>query len=141
VNGIGVAVLIATLALATAVGLVLRARSGRLRSGGTATEGWRLAGAEPRDGDRVLLLQLSSAVCGPCRQTAALLTELTKRRPGVVHRDIDVAEQPDVARELGVMRTPTVVVFDRHGGELLRVTGVPRGAELEERIAPQLTSA
>jgi hypothetical protein len=39
------------------------------------------------------------------------------------------------------MRTPTVVVFDRSGGELLRVTGVPRPAELEARIAPQLTSA
>ncbi len=59
----------------------------------------------------------------------------------MVHREVDVAERPDVARELGVMRTPTVVAFDRSGRELLRVTGVPRPAELEARIAPQLTSA
>jgi thiol-disulfide isomerase/thioredoxin len=140
VDGIGVAVLIGTLVLATVVGLVLRARAGRLRTGGGATQGWRLAGGEPRDGDRVLLLQLSSPVCTPCRQTAALLTDLVRRRPGVVHREVDVAEQPDVARELGVMRTPTVVAFDRSGGELLRVTGVPRATELEARLAAQLTS-
>jgi thiol-disulfide isomerase/thioredoxin len=141
VDAIGVAVLIGTLVLATVAGFVLRARSGRLRTGGGATDGWRLAGDGPRESDRVLLLQLSSPVCTPCRQTSALLTDLARRRAGVVHREVDVAEQPGVARELGVMRTPTVVVFDRIGGELLRVTGVPRPAELEARIAPQLTSA
>ena len=140
-NGVGIAVLLGTLVLATVAGLVLRARSGRLRSGGAATEGWQLAGAEPGAGDRVLLLQLSSPVCTPCRQTAALLTDLAARRAGVVHRELDVAERPDVARELGVMRTPTVVAFDRNGGELLRVSGVPRMAELEQRIAPELATA
>jgi thiol-disulfide isomerase/thioredoxin len=141
VSGVGLAVLVGTLVLATVAGLVLRSRSGQLRTGGGATEGWRLAGDEPGDGDRVLLLQLSSPICTPCRQTATLLADLTQRRPGVVHREIDIAEQPDVARELGVMRTPTVVAFDRRGRELLRVTGVPRAAELEARIAPELASA
>jgi thiol-disulfide isomerase/thioredoxin len=138
VPDVGLTVLLGTLLLATVAGLVLRARSGRLRTGGHATRGWNLAGAEPGDQDRVLLLQLSSPVCTPCRRTAELLTDLVRRRPGVVHREVDVAEQPDVARELRVMRTPTVVAFDRRGSELLRVTGVPRTAELEERIAAAL---
>ncbi len=140
-QGVGLAVLLGTLLVVTVAGLVLRARSGRLRTGGGAAGGWQLAGADPADGDRVLLLQLSSPVCTPCRRTAELLTDLVQRRPGIVHREVDVAEQPDVARELGVMRTPTVVAFDRHGGELLRVTGVPRTAELEERIADALDPA
>ena len=131
----------ATLVLATAVGLVLRSRNGRLRTGGIATGGWALAGASSNGSDRVLLLQLSSPVCSPCRQTAALLTELSARRPGVVHREIDVAERPDVARELSVMRTPTVVAFGPDGSELLRVSGVPRLPELEAAIAPGLASA
>jgi thiol-disulfide isomerase/thioredoxin len=141
VPDVGLAVLLGTLLLATVAGLVLRVRAGRLRTGRGATRGWQLAGAEPAAADRVLLLQLSSPVCTPCRRTAELLTDLVGRRPGVVHREVDVAEQPDVARELGVMRTPTVVAFDRHGGELLRVTGVPRTAELEERIAAALGPA
>jgi thiol-disulfide isomerase/thioredoxin len=139
VGGTGIAVLVGTLVLATVVGLVLRARDGRLRTGGAGSGGWALAGSTPQARDRVLLLQLSSPVCAPCRQTAALLTQLSERRPAVVHREIDVAERPDVARELHVMRTPTVIAFDRAGTELLRVSGVPRLSDLEAGIAAQLT--
>jgi thiol-disulfide isomerase/thioredoxin len=138
IDAAGVWALVATLVLATAVGLVLRSRNGRMRTGGIATGGWALAGASSSGSDRVLLLQLSSPVCSPCRQTAALLTELSARRPGVVHREIDVAERPDVARELSVMRTPTVVAFGPDGSELLRISGVPRLPELEAAIAPGL---
>ena len=136
----GVAVLVGTLVLATAVGLVLKSRDGRLRAG-TAAGGWALAGAIPDAGEQVLLLQLSSPVCTPCRQTAGVLAELTARTAGVVHREIDVADRPEVARELGVMRTPTVVAFDRAGAELLRFSGVPRVAEVEAALAPALGAA
>ena len=135
---LGAGVLLATLLTATVVGLVLRARNGRLRRG-RAEGGWALAGLRPADGERVLLLQLSSPVCAPCRRTAALLTEFRSRQPRVVHHEVDVAERPDVARTLDVLRTPTVVAFDRSGAELLRVSGVPRAADLEAALAPHLT--
>lgn len=136
----GLVVLLAVLAVAGVAGAVLRARAGKLRTGGDASGGWVLAGRTPAAGERVLLLQLSSPVCTPCRQTAAVLGELVGRTPAIVHREIDVADRPDIARELGIMRTPTVVAFDRAGGELLRVSGVPRAAELESALAPALTA-
>lgn len=134
------AVLVGTLVLATGAGLWLRSRDGRPRTGAppAAVGGWVLAGHAPAPADRVLLLQISSPVCTPCRQTADLLTGLAARTPGVVHREIDVAEDPAPARELGVLRTPTVVAFDRSGVELLRVSGVPRLGDLEAALAPQL---
>jgi thiol-disulfide isomerase/thioredoxin len=138
VDMVGAGVLLATLLVATAVGLVLRARNGRLRHG-RAEGGWALAGRRPADDERVLLLQLSSPVCAPCRRTAALLTDLRTRDPRIAHLEVDVAERPDVARALDVLRTPTVVAFDRSGAELLRVSGVPRTADLEAALAPQLT--
>jgi hypothetical protein len=64
-----------------------------------------------------------------------VLADLTARTTGVVHREVDVADRPDVARALNVMRTPTVVAFDRAGSELLRVSGVPRAAELESVLS------
>jgi thiol-disulfide isomerase/thioredoxin len=133
VDAIGVAVLLGTLVLATAAGLALRARDGRLRRGRGAG-GWALAGVAPRPEDRLLLLQLSSPVCAPCRRTAALLGEWTGGRRGVVHREVDVAERPEVARALDVLRTPTVVAFDRTGTEVLRVSGVPSTADLETAL-------
>jgi thiol-disulfide isomerase/thioredoxin len=134
VDPLGTAVLLVTLAAAGAVGLVLRRRDGRRRRGG-ARGGWALAGLVPGDGDRVLLLQLSSPVCSPCRRTAELLADFRAGRDGVVHHEVDVSERPDLARALAVLRTPTVVAFDRAGDELLRVSGVPRPADLEAALA------
>lgn len=163
VDLVGLAALVGVLMLATAAGLVMRARSGRVhgggRHGGMADQGrarqgevptggepedggggWALAARTPTADERVLLLQLSSPVCAPCRQTAAVLDDLASRTPGIVHSEIDVAERPEVARELHVLRTPTVVAFDRSGAELLRVSGVPRVTELASALAPALVT-
>ncbi len=137
-SSVGVAVLVGTLVLATAVGLVRRARDGRVRTrrGAAGPGELRPVGAE-----RVLLLQLSSPACTPCRQTAAVLTELVARTPGLAHREIDVAERPDIARDLHVLRTPTVVALDRAGSEVLRVSGVPRVSDLVTGLGPALGPA
>jgi len=139
VNG-GLIVLVTVLVLATGVGQLLRARNGKLRAGGTAQGGWALAGRTPTVDEHVLLLQLSSPVCAPCRQTAAVLDRLAAETPGLVHAELDVAEHPEVAQTLSVLRTPTVVAFDRSGAELLRVSGVPRASELASALAPALAS-
>jgi thiol-disulfide isomerase/thioredoxin len=137
VDVLGLLAVVGALVLATVVGLVLRARSGRVRTG-TATGGWALAERTPSAHERVLLLQLSSPVCAPCRRTAAVLAGLATGTAGVVHVEVDVAEHPEVARSLHVLRTPTTVAFDRAGGELLRVGGVPRVTELASALAPAL---
>lgn len=134
---VGVVVLVVVLVLATGAGLALRAREGRVRRGRGAG-GWALAGRAPTAADRVLLLQLSSPVCAPCRRTAEVLDALRARRPGIVHHEVDVAQHPDIARALNVLRTPTVVAFDHTGAELLRVSGVPRPDDLETALAPAL---
>jgi thiol-disulfide isomerase/thioredoxin len=77
-------------------------------------------------------------VCAPCRQTATLLDELSTTTPGLVHVEVDVSDRPEVAAELGIMRTPTTVAFDRSGTELLRVSGVPRRPDLVDAITPSL---
>lgn len=145
-------VLLLVLGAATAFGLLRRARDGRIRQAGSGypdgpdestpgaarPDGWQLAGGRPSGDEQVLLLQLSSPVCAPCRQTAAVLGEWVTRTPGLAHREVDVAEDPGVAGALGVLRTPTVVAFDRAGHELLRVSGVPRLPELANALAPAL---
>lgn len=137
VDLLGATVLVGVLVVATVVGLVQRARDGRIRTAAAASAsagGWALAGTAPADDERVLLLQLSSPICSPCRRTAEVLGSWATDRPDVAHREVDVAERPDVARALGVFRTPTVVAFDRAGSELLRVSGVPRVADLEAAL-------
>lgn len=117
------------------LGVLLRRRSGRLRtSSGGGADGWALAGVRPGADDRVLLLQLSSPVCAPCRTTAGVLAGLASGEPGMRHVEVDVAERVDIARALGVLSTPTTVAFDRDGAEILRVSGVPRADELHDAL-------
>ena len=123
--------LVAVLVVATAIGLVMQRRNGHVRRATEGTpEGWALADVDPGTDDRVLLLQLSSPICTPCDRTREQLTALADEHDGIRHVDVDIAERPDVARALHVMRTPTTVAFDRDGTELLRVGGVPRPADL-----------
>ena len=137
-SAVGAIVLVAVLALATVVGVALQRRAGRVRTTREAdTSGWSLAGTAPAPDDRVLLLQLSSPICTPCRQTAARLSELA-RRPGLRHVEVDIADDPDVARQLHVMRTPTTIAFARDGRELLRISGVPRRQELLDALDTEL---
>jgi thiol-disulfide isomerase/thioredoxin len=138
VSAAGAIVVVAVLAVATLVGVVMQRRAGRVRAAATVdTSGWALARLTPEPDDRVLLLQLSSPVCTPCRQTAVQLGELA-RRPGLRHAEIDVADEPEVARELHVMRTPTTIAFSRDGRELLRVSGVPRRQDLLDALDTEL---
>jgi thiol-disulfide isomerase/thioredoxin len=138
VSAVGAIVLVAVLAVATVVGGVLQRRAGRVRAAAMAdTSGWALADVTPEPDDRVLLLQLSSPICTPCRQTAVQLGELA-RRPGLRHVEVDIADEPEVAARLHVMRTPTTTAFARDGREVLRVSGVPRRQELLDALDTEL---
>lgn len=145
---VGAVVVLAVLAVATVIGLVMRARAGRVRTtesvegdrSAAETSGWDLANLVPDPDDRVLLLQLSSPVCAPCRQTSAQLSELADKETGLRHVEIDVADDPDAARALHVMRTPTTIAFARDGRELLRVSGVPRRRELLDALDTELAA-
>ncbi|MFD7655276.1 TlpA family protein disulfide reductase [Actinosynnema sp. NPDC059797] len=160
----GVWGLLAAVAAVVVVGLLLRARDGRIRhapprtgSAGTGSAGTGAtgtgAGAEQADpGDRlpgpvrdlldarasVTLVQLSTSFCTTCKRTRALLGDLADRTRGLRHVELDVTDLPEVARDLGVLRAPTTLALDRAGAELLRVGGVPEPGELAEALRPHL---
>jgi len=123
----GVWALLAVAVAVGAIGLLLRAREGRIREAkptGPALPGPVAALLHPDD--PVTLVQLSTTFCTPCRQTRVLLADLAGRTGGLHHVDLDVTDLPEVAAELGVMRTPTTLALTRQGVEILRVGGVPK---------------
>jgi thiol-disulfide isomerase/thioredoxin len=130
---------LAALAVATATGLIWRARNGKMRAttasgtaaGGTAAEA-RVTTAELGQplGERATLLQFSSAFCAPCRATRRVLTEVVGMTPGVAHIEIDAESRLDLVRALGVLRTPTVLVLAADGRIVRRASGQPRKADV-----------
>lgn len=146
----GLIVAAATLAAAVLVGLVLRARNGRMRMSTAAGE--TAPAAQPAaelpsevrgalSGDAVTLVQISTTFCAPCRHTRALLSHVAERTDGLVHVDLDVTDKPEIARDLGVLRTPTTIAYAEGGAELLRVSGLPRKDALLEALEPHLRQA
>lgn len=124
---VGVVVVLAVLAAATAYGVWWRRRSGRLRRT-DETEPVRVdgVGAGVELGERATLLQFSSAFCRPCVATRHVLGGVAGAVPGVRHVEIDAESNLDLVRRLSVMSTPTTLLLDREGVVRRRATGVPR---------------
>lgn len=87
------------------------------------------------------LVQFSSAVCAPCRGTARVLGQLAAARDGLGHVEVDVAERPDLAREHGILQTPTTLVVDRDGRIRARIAGSMRRDLLVAEIDRVLAAA
>ncbi|MDT7799256.1 MAG: hypothetical protein QOI78_2689 [Actinomycetota bacterium] len=139
----GVWVLVAVLVAGTAAGLLLRARNGRVREarGGKPVRelpGPVAAALDPASA--VTLVQISTTFCAPCRHAKAVLAPLAERTEGLHHVELDVTNRPEVAQSLSVLRTPTTIALAPDGRELLRVSGVPKGADLLEALRPHLTA-
>ncbi len=135
--------LLASVALvaATAAGLLLRRRNGRIRhsDAGAAVVGSRLGGVGVGAGVPVVL-HFSATWCGPCaavrRIVAAVTAELADSPAPPRDIELDIDAEPDLARELNVLSLPTTFVFDGEGRERFRISGVPKAAELQSALAP-----
>ncbi|WP_328674272.1 TlpA family protein disulfide reductase [Streptomyces sp. NBC_00328] len=128
-NGLVVCVLV--LAAASVYGVLHRRRSGRVRVRGR-DGGKRLGAAELGQalGERATLVQFSSAFCAPCRATRRVLGEVAGMVSGVSHVEIDAEDHLDLVRDLGILKTPTVLVLDAGGRIVRRATGQPRRADV-----------
>lgn len=104
---------------------------GRLRVRGRDGER-RLVAAElgAELGERATLVQFSSAFCQPCRATRRTLADVAGMVDGVVHVELDAEERLELVRDLGILRTPTVLVLDATGRIVRRAAGAPRKADV-----------
>lgn len=128
--------LVVLLALTSLVWFVLSRRSGTMRSASRAPSTELDAVLAGHDvGSRATFLQLSSQVCAPCRQVARVLTGLSAREPGIVHLEVDAEAHPQLVRELGVLRTPTVFLLDAAGTVRGRTSGPMTLAQAESALA------
>lgn len=127
----GLVVCLAVLALASVYGVLHRRRSGRVTVRGR-DDGKLLGAAELGEGlgERATLVQFSSAFCSPCRATRRVLGEVADMVPGVSHVEIDAEDHLDLVRDLGILKTPTVLVLDADGRVVRRATGQPRKADV-----------
>jgi thioredoxin 1 len=82
--------------------------------------------------DQVALVDFSATWCGPCRQMAPVIEDLTEKYQGrVTIVEIDINSRPDVATHYMVQSIPTFILFD-HGKEIKRFVGIQPKESLEK---------
>jgi len=128
------------LVLALGFGLYRKAVDGRVRAvrAGTAPSPLGLDGEL---GNTATFVQFSSAACAPCRVTARVLEEVSASTDGIAHIEIDAEQRLDLVGELGITRTPTVLVLDGSGVVRSRMVGAPRRQDVLAALAGLADSA
>lgn len=131
-------VLLGLVAVATAAGLLWRARTGRVRS----TRADRVTAAEVGAaglGSRATLVQFSTAFCAQCPSTARVLHGVAGEHDGVEHLDVDLTVRPELARRFGVLQTPTTLLLDARGTVRGRIAGAARPGDVRTALDRILT--
>ena len=72
--------------------------------------------------DGVVLVDFFATWCGPCKMLSPILEELASDRNNIKFVKMDVDENPNIAKEFGIMSVPTLVLF-KDGQEIAKQTG------------------
>jgi len=73
--------------------------------------------------------------------TARVLEEVSASTDGIAHIEIDAEQRLDLVGELGITRTPTVLVLDGSGVVRSRMVGAPRRQDVLAALAGLADSA
>lgn len=73
---------------------------------------------EVMDSDKPVLLDFWAPWCGPCRMVVPIVEEIAGERSDIKVGKVNVDEQPELARQFGVMSIPTLVVM--RNGKVVR---------------------
>ena len=86
-----------------------------------------------RDHEGVSLLDFYADWCGPCRMVLPVVDEIASERDDLLVGKINVNENPDLAREFGVMSIPMLVVM-KNGKIVNSSVGAKSKAQILELV-------
>jgi len=68
--------------------------------------------SEVMNSDKPVLLDFWAPWCGPCRMVVPIVEKIAEERSDIKVGKVNVAEQPELANQFGVMSIPTLMVLE-----------------------------
>ena len=125
------AIVVGLVVLTTAIGVAWK-------SGQGAIDQRVDKGAIPRrlrgDGATITLLQVSSEMCSYCAAMRRALGHIANTTPGVAHIELDVVDEPDLVKTLGITQTPTTLLVAASGDIVTWIRGAATEASVRQAI-------
>jgi thioredoxin 1 len=91
--------------------------------------------------ERPSVIECWAAWCSPCRQMRPAIDKAAAKYSAQVNLlSLDVEENPDMARTLGVRSIPTLIVM-RQGNEIARRTGIQSPEQVEALFGAALSGS
>jgi len=91
------------------------------------------------DSDRLLMVKYVSPSCGPCRTLKPILSKVIDEYEGKIHFvEIDIEDDPEIAKQAGVVGTPTIQFF-KDKEIVKQLKGVKQKSEFRQIIDSYLT--
>ncbi len=116
--------LLILLALATGIGMRLKATQGRIKQ----KKGLQISASEIGQslGERATVVQFSTTFCSSCRAAKVLISDVVSKRSDVKYVEIDAESNLELVRKLDIRSTPTTLFLDKKGFEIARAVGAPK---------------
>ena len=86
-----------------------------------------------RSNEGLSLLDFYADWCGPCRMVLPIVDEIAKERSDLLVGKINVNDNPDLAREFGVLSIPTLVVM-KDGKIINRASGAKSKSQILDLV-------
>jgi len=124
--------LLILLALATGIGMRLKATQGRIKQ----KKGLQISASEIGEslGERATVVQFSTTFCSSCRAAKVLISDVVSKRSDVKYVEIDAESNLDLVRKLDIRSTPTTLFLDKKGIEIARAVGAPKRDQITAAI-------
>ena len=122
------------LAISTAFGLFLHFTRGKLTKKYSNEITFDQLNIGEELGKKATILQFKTEYCSICPGVKRQINELIKNDAGISFYEIDAVEKIELAKQLRVKSSPTVLFFNEAGLEEGRIIGAPKKDQLRNTL-------